>query len=281
MTHAIAEKRSAQRFSLTSCAVFFAPTALLASFGAGCAFSATIFGLLRGLAITLALPGRDNRSRLTWAQCVENGTVPDLQTKVKQDPRRPNRGLSQSSASRLAAAARRHDGPSGLIRTKVFRAFDRQQVGKTRARAVDATLDRADSAIADRRGLFIREAGRANEDERLALIGRKLGKCRAEFLELHPAVLFGMRLQALRVAAVGVLDLTAALAILRAEEVAQDGEHPSRHVGAGLEGVDVGDRTQQRLLDEIVGTIDVAGQRDRERTQAWHRRQHGITQGGI
>jgi len=46
----------------------------------------------------------------------------------------------------------------------------------------------------------------------------------AEILEFHPAVLLGRRFQAVEVAAVGVLDFSALLAIFRPELVAEDGE---------------------------------------------------------
>ena len=58
--------------------------------------------------------------------------------------------------------------------------------------------------------------------------------------------------------------------------IAQDGEQPSRHVGAGLEGIDVGERAQQRLLHEIVGAVDVAAQRNREGAEARHRAKDGF-----
>ena len=48
----------------------------------------------------------------------------------------------------------------------------------------------------------------------------------AEFLEFQPAVLLGSRFQAIDVTAVGVFDFAAALAVFRAEQVAEDGEEP-------------------------------------------------------
>src|SRR5436309_15923964 len=41
------------------------------------------------------------------------------------------------------------------------------------------------------------------------------------------------------------LHLAAPLAVFGAEQIAQDGEHPGRHVGARLERVDVRDRAQR------------------------------------
>ena len=149
------------------------------------------------------------------------------------------------------------------------------------ARAIDAALDGADRAAADFGRLLVGEAGCADQDQRLALVVGQLGERGAEFLELDVAGLLRLRLQRLGVAAVGILDLAAALAILRAEQVAQDGEQPRRHVGARLERMDVGERAQQRLLHQIVGAVDIAAQRNGERAQARHRREHLIAEGGV
>src|SRR5512143_513407 len=64
--------------------------------------------------------------------------------------------------------------------------------------------------------------------------------------------------------AVAVLDLTPALAVFRAEMVAQDGEEPCRHVRAGVERVDVRERAQKRLLHQVSSAIrDCAATRHR------------------
>ena len=55
-----------------------------------------------------------------------------------------------------------------------------------------------------------------------------------EFLELHLTILIGRGLQRFRIATVAVFDLAPALAIFRAEMIAQNCEQPGRHVGAGL-----------------------------------------------
>jgi hypothetical protein len=72
-------------------------------------------------------------------------------------------------------------------------------------------------------------------------------------------VLLGLRLQRLGIVAVAILDLAPALAIFGTKMIAQNGEQPRRHVGAGLERVDVRQRAQQRLLHQVVGAIHVAG----------------------
>ena len=66
----------------------------------------------------------------------------------------------------------------------------------------------------------------ADQDERFALIRRQFGERHAKLLELDPAVLLGMRLEAFGIAAVGILDLAAPLAVLRPEQIPQDGEKP-------------------------------------------------------
>src|SRR5439155_14588496 len=108
---------------------------------------------------------------------------------------------------------------------------------------------------------------------------RKLVERRAEFLELEMGVLRGLRLQRLGVVAFGILDFPPPLAVIGAEQVAQDREQPRRQIGAGLERVDVGKRAQQRLLDQIVGAVRIAAKRDGERAQAGHGRQDVVTQG--
>ena len=82
----------------------------------------------------------------------------------------------------------------------------------------------------------------------------------AEFLELHPAVLLGRRFQAIDVTAVGVFDFVAALAVFRAEQVAEDGEEPRGQVSSRFERIDNCHGTQQSFLHKIVRTVDVAAE---------------------
>jgi hypothetical protein len=58
-------------------------------------------------------------------------------------------------------------------------------------------------------------------------------------------VLLGSRFQAIDVMAVGVFDFAAALAVFRAEQVAEDGEEPRGHIRSRLERTDIGHVTQQ------------------------------------
>src|ERR1019366_3361466 len=95
------------------------------------------------------------------------------------------------------------------------------------------------------------------------------------------AGLLRLGLQSIRIAAVGIFDLAPAFSIFRAEQVAQDGEQPSRHVGAWLEGVDIGERAQQRLLDQVVRAVDVAAERNGEGAEARDRGENLLSKGGI
>ena len=65
------------------------------------------------------------------------------------------------------------------------------------------------------------------------------------------------------------------------EEVAQDGEQPCVEVRPALEAIDVGERAQERVLDEVVGAVDLPGKRDRKSAQARHRREQRIPEFGL
>src|ERR1700722_12037597 len=175
----------------------------------------------------------------------------------------------------LPAAAADHRA-YGLVRAKIVGAVDIQQRAELRAGAVDAALDGADRAAADRRGVFIGEAGGAYQDQRFTLVLRQFFQRRAKLLELQMRALRRLGFQRLGIAALGILDLAPPLAIVGAEQVAQDREQPRRQIRAGLERVDIGQRPQQRFLDEVVGSVGVAAERDGEGAQARHRGQNFV-----
>src|SRR5881409_3823966 len=83
--------------------------------------------------------------------------------------------------------------------------------------------------------------------------------------------------EALGISAVYVLDLAAPLAIFGAEMISQDREEPGGHVGSGLKRFQMRPYTQERLLHEIVGAVDITAQRDRKCPQIGDRGQHGST----
>src|SRR6478672_5887896 len=173
----------------------------------------------------------------------------------------------------LSAVAADH-GAHRLVGTEILGAVDIEQRRQFRSGAVDAALDGADRAAADGGGVLIGEPGGADQDQRFALVLRQLFERLAKLLELQMRILRRLGLQGFRVIALGVLHLAPPLAIVGAKQVAQDGEQPRRQVRARLERVDVGDGAQQRLLDQIVGTVAIAAERDRERAQAGYRRQN-------
>src|SRR5260370_3385480 len=111
-----------------------------------------------------------------------------------------------------------------FIGTEILGAIDIEQGTEFRSRPVDAALDGADRAAADRRGVLIGEAGGTYQDQRFALILRKLVERGAELLELEMSVLRRLGFQRFGIAAVGVLHLPPPLAVVRSEQVTQDRE---------------------------------------------------------
>ena len=107
-----------------------------------------------------------------------------------------------SLIERLPPAAADH-GADGFVGAEIVGAIDIEQRREFRAGAVDAALDGADRAAADRRGVFVGEAGGADQDQRFTLVLRKLFERRAEFLEFEMGVLRRLGLQGLGIAAVG------------------------------------------------------------------------------
>src|SRR4029077_1622903 len=173
------------------------------------------------------------------------------------------------------AAACEHRA-SRFVGAEIFSAVDVEQFGQACAGPVDAGLDGADGAAADPGRFLVREPGSAHQDQRLALIRRKLRQCFTEFPEFNVTVLIRLRLQRFRMMTVAVLDLTPALAILRTEVIAQNSEQPGGHVGTGLEGVDIGECAQQRFLHQVIRAIPVPTQRNRECAEAGHRTKNGF-----
>src|SRR5215211_1796482 len=114
--------------------------------------------------------------------------------------------------------------------TSVAAALPINGLGEPHAGAIDPALDGAQRAAADLGRFLIGKAGRAHQDEGLPLIGRKPGQGGAKLLKFNVPVLLGLRPETLRIAAVAVLDLAAALAIFGAELVVKDREQPGRHV---------------------------------------------------
>src|SRR6202007_483449 len=97
-----------------------------------------------------------------------------------------------NAACPLVPAAAGEHGAGGAVRAEIVDAVDREKIGEPGARSIDATLDRAPRADANRRRVIVGKAGGAYQDKGLALVRRQLGQGSAEFLELHAPGLFGM-----------------------------------------------------------------------------------------
>src|SRR5215210_3687054 len=137
-------------------------------------------------------------------------------------------------------------------------------------------FERPHRYTADLSRILIGHALSPNQDQRLPMLGGKFCERGAKVLEVALRVLLWGCPKASRIGAVRVFDLAACLAMTGVEEVAQDCEQPCVEVRARLEAVDVGPRSQDGVLHEVVGIIRVAGQRDRKRPQAGDGGQHGF-----
>src|ERR1700733_15247503 len=188
------------------------------------------------------------------------------------------RHAAHPGITKCSAATAADPRPDRLIGAEIFGAIDIEQGAELRSRTVDAAFDGADRASANRRGVLVGEARSPDQNQRFALVLRQFLKRGAEFLEFEMRALCRLGLQGLGVAAVSVLHLPPPLAIIRAEQVAKDREQPCRQVGTGLERIDVGQRAEQGLLDQIVGAIAIATERDRKRAQARNRRQDVVAE---
>jgi len=149
-----------------------------------------------------------------------------------------------------------------------------KELGKPEPCTVDAAFDCPHRAIADFGGFLVGETGRTNENQRLTLVRRQLQQGLAKFVELDVRGLLFARRETLGITAIRVLHLTPALAIFGPEMIAQDREEPRGHVGSGLKRVQMRPGTHQRLLDQIVGPVDVAAQRNGKRPQTRHCGEH-------
>src|SRR3981189_2109012 len=190
----------------------------------------------------------------------------------------PSSGEKSRRSTPAAAAEHRLELAVGA---EIVDALDRHQLGQARAGAIDAALDRTDRAAANSSRFLVGKSRSADQDEGFALIRGQLGERGAEFLELDAAGLLRLGFEGLRIGAFTVGDLATTLAIFRAEKIAQDREQPCRHVGAGLERIEVRPGAQKSFLHEVVSTIDITGQRNRKGSQAWDCPKHRPAYGGV
>ena len=141
------------------------------------------------------------------------------------------------------------------------------------ARTADTALDRADGDAADASRFLIGEAGSADENQGLTLIVGELAQRDLEIGQIEMTLLRGMGSEPASIMTVGVLDLAAALADLGVIVIAQDGEELRLEVGAFLETIDIRPGFDQRLLDEIVGTVGLTAERYGKGSERTHRAQ--------
>jgi len=71
--------------------------------------------------------------------------------------------------------------------------------------------------------------------------------------------LFGLNVQPACIGAVRIFHFSSALAVFGMEEVAQDREEPGIQIRPALEPMKVRQRSQQCVLNEIVGSIHLPG----------------------
>src|SRR5262245_8952718 len=86
----------------------------------------------------------------------------------------------------------------------------------------------------------------------------------------------GLRFAGLCVMSGSCLKLAPTLALCGATMGAETGAQPRPHVRARLERVNVRQRAQQGFLAQVVGTIHVPAQGNRECAETWHRTEHGF-----
>src|SRR6266849_1478571 len=142
---------------------------------------------------------------------------------------------------------------------------------------MNSALDGSHRTFADFRRLLIREARHAHQNEGLPLVERQPGERLEQLPEFQSTGLCRWRCQLRGVAAVRVRNFPAPLAPFREEHVPQDRDQPGDH-RAGPECVHVRQGAQQRLLDEIVGTVDVAAQRNGECAKSGYGCKHHVAQ---
>src|SRR5258707_6553123 len=94
-----------------------------------------------------------------------------------------------------------------FIGAEILGAINIEQGAEFRSCPVDAALDGADRAAADRRGVLIGEAGGAHQNQRFALVLGKFVECSPEFLELKVCALRRLGFEGLGIAAIGILHL--------------------------------------------------------------------------
>jgi hypothetical protein len=129
-----------------------------------------------------------------------------------------------------------------------------------RARPADPTLDRADLAFANHRGLRKSQSVGADQKDRLALMNRKLRQGIPKVRRDRPSVLVWHGCGPFDVAGAHDLAPQTLFAADIHELIPQDRGQPGAQIGALLESVEVRPRAEQRILDEVIGLVCAAAQ---------------------
>src|SRR5215212_5705078 len=162
-------------------------------------------------------------------------SCPNNEVERDDDSKRSHRALEARAVLEFLAQRRLDHA----VRADLVDLLEAENLGEALARTVHAALDRADLGVADHRRLLIGQTLGADEEERLALLGRELAERVAEIGEVEIGALLGRDRDLCGIDAVGVLDLAPPLPEGGMELITQDGEHPALEVRAALELVQV------------------------------------------
>ncbi len=153
-----------------------------------------------------------------------------------------------------------------------------KEFSKAGAGAVDPALDGAQLGPADPGDLLVLQSLCPREENGLALLGREPRKSPCEVSQVKIFILSREGREHAGHHAVRVLDLPPPPAFEGVELIAEDREEPRLQAGARLEFVDLAQPPDNRLLHEVVGKIDIAGQRDREGAKPRKGRKQAVAQ---
>jgi hypothetical protein len=118
------------------------------------------------------------------------------------------------------------------------------------------------AAPQDLRRILVTQSLHPDQKQSLPLLGRELSESRAQVMEVKLCVLLGWHGEETGHRTLRVLHLPPALAVFGMEQIAQDGEEPSRKVDAGRGLVEAAERAHKRVLHPVIRVVDIVGQRD-------------------
>src|SRR5215211_2360737 len=133
-----------------------------------------------------------------------------------------------------------------------------KEFGKPLSGPVNPALDRAKRGSADFGDLLIAVTLRPHQQHRLALLIGQARQSRTKRLELRAPWLLWKRGELGGIQAIHILHLALSSAVVGVEQVAQDREEPSLHLGVGLKLVLLLQGAQDRILNQIVRPVSVA-----------------------